>query len=183
MGVLKFGALLRYIPYPVIAGFTTGIAVIIFLGQTPALLGLDFAKPSHAPELLWELLRHAAAANWHTAVIGGAGLLIFHFEGPLFFAAVEKLEYALRSHGGKPRTVVFRLRHVPAMDTSALHSLEVALEKMRRDGVNVLFTAVQPQPMRVLFRSGLADRIGLENFCANIHEAPERARMLHSETP
>ncbi|MCB0307619.1 MAG: sodium-independent anion transporter, partial [Calditrichaeota bacterium] len=32
MGVFRFGALLRYIPYPVVAGFTSGIAVIIFLG-------------------------------------------------------------------------------------------------------------------------------------------------------
>ena len=103
------------------------------------------------------------------------GVVLFRFEGPLFFAAVEKLEAALRSHTGKPRIVVFRMRHVPAIDASALHSLEVAVEKMQRDSVRILLTAVQPQPMKMLFEGGLVDKLGLENFCANIDEALERA--------
>src|SRR6187402_211062 len=56
MGLFKFGALLRYIPYPVIAGFTTGIAVNIFLGQVPHMLGLSFRAPGHAPELFWGIV-------------------------------------------------------------------------------------------------------------------------------
>src|SRR5690606_39081244 len=39
MGLFRLGALLRYVPYPVIAGFTTGIAVIIFVGQLPEFFG------------------------------------------------------------------------------------------------------------------------------------------------
>jgi SulP family sulfate permease len=104
------------------------------------------------------------------------GVVLFRFEGPLFFAAVEKLEAALRRHTGKPRLVVFRMRHVPAIDASALRSLEVAVEKMKRDGVIVLLTAVQAQPMKAFFESGLVDRLGLENFCADIDEALDRAR-------
>jgi SulP family sulfate permease len=113
------------------------------------------------------------------------GVVLFRFEGPLFFAAVEKLEYALRNHGGKPRAIIFRMRHVPVIDSTALHSLEVAVEKMARDGVHVLLTAVQPQPMRILFRSGLVDRIGLDNFCAHLDEALERTKKLLAgqETP
>lgn len=110
------------------------------------------------------------------------GVVLFRFEGPLFFAAVEKLEAALRGFSGRPQIVVFRLRHVPAIDASALHSLEVALEKMRRDGVHVLFTAVQPQPMKVLFKSGFVDKAGLENFCADIDEALARATQLLDAT-
>jgi SulP family sulfate permease len=108
------------------------------------------------------------------------GVVLFRFEGPLFFAAVEKLEAALRSHAGKPRLIVFRMRHVPVIDASALHSLEVAVEKMHRDGVHILLTAVQPQPMKVLLASGLAEVLGLANFCANIDEALERAGKLLS---
>ena len=67
------------------------------------------------------------------------------------------------------------MRHVPAIDASALHSLEVAVEKMQRDSVRILLTAVQPQPMKMLFEGGLVDKLGLENFCANIDEALERA--------
>ncbi|MEI7821996.1 MAG: sulfate permease [Verrucomicrobiota bacterium] len=106
------------------------------------------------------------------------GVVLFRFEGPLFFAAAEKLEFALRAHSGKPRIIILRMRHVPMMDTTGMRALEVAWEKMHRDGVSVLVTAIQPQPMKVMFESGLADRIGMENFCPDIDDALDRARKI-----
>jgi len=44
MGLLRLGRLVQFIPWPVITGFTGGIAVIIFLQQVPALLGLGAAR-------------------------------------------------------------------------------------------------------------------------------------------
>jgi len=41
MGLLRFGAIIKYIPYPVITGFTTGIALIIFTSQVKDFLGLQ----------------------------------------------------------------------------------------------------------------------------------------------
>src|SRR5690606_10561920 len=70
MGAFKLGGLLRYIPYPVVAGFTSGIAVIIFLGQVPDFLGLSFARPADAPELLWEIVKHLPQWHWQTALVG-----------------------------------------------------------------------------------------------------------------
>src|SRR5436190_6851024 len=46
-GALKMGRLLKYFPYPVVAGFTSGIAVIIFCGQLSEFLGLDLKMPEH----------------------------------------------------------------------------------------------------------------------------------------
>ncbi len=43
MGLAKMGALIKFIPYPVITGFTSGIAVIIFSSQIKDLLGLKMA--------------------------------------------------------------------------------------------------------------------------------------------
>lgn len=99
------------------------------------------------------------------------GVVLYRIEGPFFFAAAEKLEVALRGSGGKPKAVIFRMRNVPAMDASGMHAFEVAVEKLRRDGVKIYLTAVQPQPMKVMFESGLADKIGLIKFCADIDEA------------
>lgn len=42
-GLAKFGAIIKFIPYPVTVGFTAGIAIIIALGQVPNFLGLTFA--------------------------------------------------------------------------------------------------------------------------------------------
>ncbi|MCB1035426.1 MAG: sodium-independent anion transporter, partial [Acidobacteria bacterium] len=43
MGVARLGAVIRYIPYPVTVGFTSGIAVIIAAGQVRDALGLEMA--------------------------------------------------------------------------------------------------------------------------------------------
>ncbi len=46
MGFLRFGVVIKYIPYPVITGFTTGIALIIFTSQIKDFLGLNIDKVS-----------------------------------------------------------------------------------------------------------------------------------------
>ena len=43
-GLLRFGGAIKFIPYPVTIGFTSGIALIIFSGQVRDLLGLDLAE-------------------------------------------------------------------------------------------------------------------------------------------
>lgn len=40
LGLLKAGTIIKYIPYPVVTGYLSGVAVVIFLKQVPALLGL-----------------------------------------------------------------------------------------------------------------------------------------------
>lgn len=106
------------------------------------------------------------------------GVVLYRVEGPFFFAAAEKLESTLRASGGKPRAIILRMRNVPAMDASGLHALEVVIEKLHRDGVKILLTGVQPQPMKVLVGSTLAEKIGLDHFCADIDEALVRVRVL-----
>jgi SulP family sulfate permease len=44
IGILRLGTYIKYIPYPVIVGFTSGIAVIIFASQIKELLGLSLDK-------------------------------------------------------------------------------------------------------------------------------------------
>ena len=106
------------------------------------------------------------------------GVVLYRIEGPFFFAAAEKLESALRASGGRPRAIILRMRNVPAMDASGLHALEVVIEKLHRDGVKILLTGVQPQPMKVMYGSGLVNLIGLDHFCGDIDEALARVRAL-----
>jgi SulP family sulfate permease len=60
-GLLRIGTFIKYIPYPVTVGFTSGIAVIIFASQIKDLLGLTLAGPEPGPlvpkvEALWQAL-------------------------------------------------------------------------------------------------------------------------------
>lgn len=69
-GVLKIGRVVSYIPWPVIEGFTLGIAVIIFLQQVPAALGVSPGPSSNTlvaafealPTMLWPHSAWAIAA-------------------------------------------------------------------------------------------------------------------------
>jgi sulfate permease, SulP family len=44
MGVFRFGAFIKFIPYPVTVGFTSGLALVIFTGQIPDLFGIKFSS-------------------------------------------------------------------------------------------------------------------------------------------
>lgn len=47
MGIARLGDVIKYIPYPVTVGFTSGIAVIIFTSQVKEFLGLNIQIPEH----------------------------------------------------------------------------------------------------------------------------------------
>ena len=55
MGVLRLGTLIKFIPYPVTTGFTSGIAVIIFSSQIKDLLGLKMGDVP--PEFVRQVAR------------------------------------------------------------------------------------------------------------------------------
>jgi SulP family sulfate permease len=104
------------------------------------------------------------------------GVVLFRFQGPMFFAAADKLETALRGSGGKPRAVIFRMRYVPSMDSTGVQAFRATVEKMQHDGVAIFVTGIQAQPMSALFKSGVVDLIGVERFCGNIDEALLKTR-------
>lgn len=76
MGWFRLGALIKFIPYPVIAGFTSGIAVIIFVGQIREFLGIEAKLPSHAPHQMIEMARHLAETSLPTLGLGVLALAI-----------------------------------------------------------------------------------------------------------
>jgi SulP family sulfate permease len=51
VGFLRLGQFIKYIPFPVTVGFTSGIAVIIFASQVKELLGLHLTGPEPGPFL------------------------------------------------------------------------------------------------------------------------------------
>ena len=73
-GAARLGAVLRFIPDPVIAGFTAGIAVIIFVGQWHNFLGLPAPAGGHFHEKLWQLLSTLPRANPRTVELAALSL-------------------------------------------------------------------------------------------------------------
>src|SRR5580704_10030040 len=76
MGAAKMGSVIRFIPAPVIIGFTAGIAVTIFVGQWRDFLGLPPVQAEHFHERLWRLIEAMPHLNWPTAALGLGRLLL-----------------------------------------------------------------------------------------------------------
>ena len=77
MGAFKLGNLVRYIPVPIITGFTAGIAVIIAVSQVKDLLGLTIEKsPSNFFSQLSAIAEALQTVNWMAIVVGFSSLLL-----------------------------------------------------------------------------------------------------------
>jgi len=75
LGAVKLGAAIKFIPQPVVTGFTSGIAVIIFSSQIKDLFGLEMgAVPAEFIEKWVSFAEHAGSVN--PAAIGVAGLAL-----------------------------------------------------------------------------------------------------------
>jgi sulfate permease, SulP family len=146
------------------------MAVIMFVRRMESISQVQLITPETDPEM------HGQDSLRGKRV--PSGVVLYRLHGPFFFAAADKLDAALRGSGGTPRAVVFRMRYVPQMDGSGLRAFRIGVKKLRRDGVHVLLTGVEPQPMKVLFQSGLAEEIGLDNFCGDLDGALARCQLL-----
>jgi SulP family sulfate permease len=77
MGMAKMGSVIKYIPYPVTVGFTTGIALIIATGQVRDFLGLHMEKmPAEFVDKVEEYAKHIGTITPAAAVIGVVTILI-----------------------------------------------------------------------------------------------------------
>ncbi|WP_017715717.1 SulP family inorganic anion transporter [Kamptonema formosum] len=163
LGIAKLGRLVKFIPYPVTAGFTNGIAVIIFCGQLNNFFGLQLPRSEHFIPGLWQTLTHLEAANW--AAVGLAlaaiatqliwpkinrtipgslvGLILatalatgFHLSAPTIGAIPQSLPVPQ----GIPHWNDFRLiRELvnPALALAALGSIESLLSAVVADSLTV----------------------------------------------
>lgn len=77
LGMFKLGTIIKYIPYPIVVGFTAGIAVTIFTTQMKDLFGLEMAKvPADFIEKWIAYFQAADTINWASVVVGVLSILI-----------------------------------------------------------------------------------------------------------
>jgi len=80
MGLARFGSIIKFIPHPVIVGFTSGIALIIFSSQIKDLLGLNIETvPSEFFEKLIVYSQNLISINYWSFFIGAVSLIIIIF--------------------------------------------------------------------------------------------------------
>lgn len=101
---------------------------------------------------------------------------VFEIVGPMFFAAAEQL--ARIDSKRYTKVVVIRMRSVPAVDASAMHSLHGLADRAEKKGIKLVFSHVNEQPLSVMKKDGFYERIGAENFKSDIVEALNYADEL-----
>ena len=95
--------------------------------------------------------------------------MVFEITGPVFFGASAKIADVIKN--SKKDILVIRMRSVPAIDATGLHSFESLIKVCKKSGKTLILSHVNEQPMNTLKKSGLLEEIGEENICANIDEA------------
>lgn len=77
MGVLRFGTLIKFIPYTITTGFTCGIAVTLFVGQIKDFLGLNIEKvPSEFLPKMQSYVENVSTINIQATLIGLLAVVI-----------------------------------------------------------------------------------------------------------
>ncbi len=182
LGIAKLGQLVKFIPYPVTAGFTNGIAIIIFCGQLNNFFGLQLPRQEHFLDGLWQTFNHLDLINPASiliALIVIATKLIFPYINRTIPGSLVGLILAtmittffhlsIPTIGNIPQSLPFPhsiphwfdfklLRELlsPALALAALGSIESLLSAVVADGMTV---SEKHNSNRELIGQGIANMI------------------------
>ena len=70
LGLVGLGRLIKYMPYPVVSGYLTGVGLIIIASQVPKFLGVS--SGAH----FWEALMTPALWQWQAMIVGAATVIV-----------------------------------------------------------------------------------------------------------
>lgn len=87
MGICHFGSLIKFIPYTITTGFTSGIAVTIVIGQLKDFFGVvypDGVKPIETTEKLKAFVENIATINTDAVIVGAVSLVILIISPMIF---------------------------------------------------------------------------------------------------
>ncbi len=158
-----------------------------------AVIGIDLLTGVLVAVGLSILLTLGRAARPHDAILGAGagldgwisvdderampmpGLLVYRFDGPLFFANgeyfKERVHHALELNPGDENSVVLDLEGVGSIDTTAVDHLVVLIEELERDGLVVSFARPNQKVLGLLERAGIIDQVGEERIFPTINAA------------
>lgn len=101
---------------------------------------------------------------------------VYEISGPLFFGAANMIgEITVKDF---TKCLILRMRSVPALDATALNSLEDLYKKCEKQGIQMIFSHVNEQPMKTMKKAGFVSRVGAEFFCPNIDAAVKKAKSM-----
>jgi SulP family sulfate permease len=111
------------------------------------------------------------------------GVEVYEISGPFFFGAAQAFKDTIGQVAGTPKVLILRMRHVPALDSTGMRTLRDVVHRTRKDGLVVIISEAQSQPLAALTSSTTIDEIGLENVVPTLEAAIARARAAVAKRP
>ncbi len=107
-----------------------------------------------------------------------AGVEVFEVTGPMFFGAAYKFKEALKLMSKPPKVLIIRMRAVPVIDSTGLHTLEEVFLQAKHRDMRLILSGVQPGIYKELEKSHLLELVGKENVLPDIDAALARAANI-----
>ena len=101
---------------------------------------------------------------------------VYEATGPMFFGAANQIEQIIFKDMTK--CLILRMRGVPAIDSTAMNSLNALYERCEKKNITLIMSHVNEQPLKAMKKSGFYKLVGSENFCSDIHAAIDRANEI-----
>jgi SulP family sulfate permease len=106
---------------------------------------------------------------------------VFRIHGPFLFGTTEKLRVVYDHLNSLPEIVILRLRNMTALDATGLRAIEELAAAMQQSGRCLILCGARHQPGRLISRADFHRHVGDANICANLHDALDRAAVVHRE--
>lgn len=90
-------------------------------------------------------------------------IYIQRLNGPIFFGSITRFQEVMHDVPESAKIVIIRMRRVSFMDQSGLYAMETAIKDLQSQGIMVLMTIIQPQPMYMLKTMNVIPLIVPEN--------------------
>ena len=101
---------------------------------------------------------------------------VYEINGPMFFGMTDRIsDISVKDF---TKYLIIRMRGVPSLDATGMNALENLYEYCAENGVQLIFSHANEQPMRTMRRAGFVDLVGEERFRPNIDDAIAYARAL-----
>jgi SulP family sulfate permease len=99
------------------------------------------------------------------------GWQVFKINGPLFFAAADRIFGELAQLSANARGFILYMDGVTILDAGGLSALSKLIDTCRQQGTQVVIADLQFQPLRTLARAGIKSEDGVVRFYPTLTEA------------
>lgn len=106
------------------------------------------------------------------------GISIYEISGPLFFASAKQYTEVIKDIGFKSKILIIRMRHVPFVDSTALHNFEEMIKTLQKSDVKLLLSGVNSYVLQDLKKHGITSLIGDENILDSFDKALKHAKNI-----